>query len=72
MVVGRPSDWWVLDLGADPTPGDPVSVRSLSRQWDRVADDAEAAERGVRSLASDGAALSWVGAAGEVFRAAIG
>ena len=68
----RPSDWWVLDLGSDPTPGDPVVVAGLVRAWDRVADDAQAAERGVRSVAADGAVLSWLGAAGAVFKDAIG
>ena len=70
--MSRPLDWWVLDLGSDPTPGDPVVVAGLVRAWDRVADDAQAAERGVRSVAADGAVLSWLGAAGAVFKDAIG
>ena len=70
--MSRPVDWWVLDLGADPTPGDPATITGLARDFDKVADDAETAERGVRSLASDGSVLSWLGAAGEVFQAAIG
>jgi hypothetical protein len=64
--VGRPSDWFVLDLEGDPTPGDPVVVSGLAGVWSGFADEVEAAERGLRSLAGDGAVLRWLGAAGAV------
>lgn len=67
----RPTDWDVLDLSGDPTPGSPWGVRSLSARLGSVGDDAGDAERGVRSLAGDQAVLTWVGAAGDVFRGAI-
>jgi hypothetical protein len=69
--MSRPSDWWILDLGRDPTPGDPGDIRSLARQVRLVAQDARRAERDVRSLAGDGAVTTWLGLAGEVFRGAL-
>ncbi len=67
----RPTDWHVLDMSRDPTPGDPSDVRTLAWQVGRVAEDAEQAERAVRGLAGDGAVLSWIGASAEVFRGAL-
>lgn len=69
--MSRPTGWHVLDMGEDPTPGDPYRVRVLARSAGRMADDAADAHAAVRSLASDGAVLSWVGLAGDVFRGAI-
>ncbi len=66
--MSRPSDWWVLDLGEDPTPGDPAAVRGMGRSWGLLADDAEFAEQRIRSLLGDGAVGAWVGEAGEAFR----
>jgi hypothetical protein len=60
----RPGDWQVLDLDRDPTPGEPFAVRSLAARVLDLGQDAAAAERDVRSLAGDGAVLSWVGLAG--------
>jgi hypothetical protein len=53
--MSRPSDWWVLDLGEDPTPGEPSAVRSMARSWGSLADDAEFAESRIRSLMGVGA-----------------
>ncbi|WP_240977896.1 DNA/RNA non-specific endonuclease [Knoellia koreensis] len=64
----RPSDWWVLDLGSDPTPGDPVTIRSMARSWGGLADDAEYAEGKLRALIGDEAIGKWVGEAGDAFR----
>jgi A nuclease of the HNH/ENDO VII superfamily with conserved WHH len=69
--MARPTDWDVLDLGEDPTPGSPDRVRLMARQTGDVGDDAADCERGIRSLAGDQAVLSWVGLAGDVFRGAI-
>jgi uncharacterized protein YukE len=60
-----------LDLPGDPTPGDPGRVRVLARSAGRMAEDAEDAHRAVRGLAGDGAVLTWLGAAGDVFRGAL-
>ena len=67
----RPTGWDVLDLDSDPTPGDPWQIRSLVRSATAMAEDAAKAHSAVRSLASDGAVLAWVGLAGEVFQGAI-
>ncbi len=69
--MSRPHDWHVLDLPDDPTPGEPYSIRALARSAGTVADDAQQAHSAVRALAGDGAVLSWIGAAGEVFRGAL-
>ncbi len=64
----RPSDWWVLDLEGDPTPGSPGAVRRMARTWSRVAEDAAWAERRVRQLMGDEALGRWIGEAGDAFR----
>ena len=56
--MSRPSDWWVVDLSSDPTPGDPVLVQGLARRVQLVADDAGQAQRAVLGLAGDGAVTS--------------
>jgi hypothetical protein len=71
-VVNRPSDWHVIGLDADPTPGDPFRVRELSRKLRELAADAEFAAGEVRRLSSADGALSWVGEAGAVFAAEVG
>lgn len=43
MVRPAPSEWEVLDLSDDPTPGDPEILRKLAAEYDSIADDAEAA-----------------------------
>ena len=68
----RPSDWWVLDLEGDPTPGSPAAVRRMARTWATVAQDAAWAERRVRQLMGDEALGKWIGEAGEAFRAKTG
>jgi len=70
--MGRPTDWHVLDLHEDPTPGDVQRIRELVRRTRTIADSAEGAARNVRSLAGDQATMSWIGAAGDVFKEAIG
>ena len=67
----RPADWYVLDLPGDPVPGDPGSVGVLAHRVQRVAEDAERAEREVLGLAGDGAVITWLGLAAEVFRDAL-
>jgi hypothetical protein len=70
--MARPTDWHVLDLHEDPTPGDVQRIRELARRTRTIADNADGAARNVRSLAGDQATMSWIGAAGEVFKDAIG
>lgn len=69
--MSRPTDWHVLDLSDDPTPGSPYDIRSLVRRVQQVSDDAGVAERDVRGLAGDDAVMSWIGLAADVFQGAI-
>lgn len=66
--MSRPTDWHVLDLDHDPTPGEPATVRRMARAWDRIADDAEYAETQIRRLSGDEAVGKWIGEAGDAFR----
>lgn len=70
--MSRPTDWWVLDLSSDPTPGDPERIRLLSTRLTSIGDGAGTLGRQVRGLAADTAILTWIGAAGDAFRPAIG
>jgi hypothetical protein len=66
--MARPTDWWVLDLEGDPTPGSPAAVRRMARTWSVVADDAAWGERRLRQLMGDEALGRWIGEAGDAFR----
>lgn len=68
----RPSDWWVLDLPSDPTPGEVGQIGRLAARLTTIGDDAEYLSHQVRALAADNAVLTWIGAAGDAFRPAIG
>jgi hypothetical protein len=70
--MARPTDWHVLDLSADPVPGDPWRVKDLGGRLRNLADDAENAARNVRGLVGDHAAMNWIGAAGDAFKEHIG
>ena len=70
--MARPSDWWVLDLEADPTPGDPDRVELLADRFLDFAEISERAYRSVTSLAGDSAIMSWVGLSGDAFREQFG
>ena len=76
-AVNRPVDWHVLDLpgdpiDGDPAPGQPWQVQDRARAATLMGEDAARAERDVRGLAGDQAVLTWIGAAGDVFRGALG
>jgi hypothetical protein len=66
--VTRPSDWWVLDLDGDPTPGSGSAVRVMARSWAGLAEDAEYAKGRIAALLGDGVVGAWIGEAGEAFR----
>ena len=66
--MSRPSDWYVLDLDGDPTPGDPQNVETLATRFLDFADVAERSYRQVTSMAGDSAVMSWVGQSGDAFR----
>ncbi|NEA55216.1 hypothetical protein G3I60_13920 [Streptomyces sp. SID13666] len=64
----RPTDWHLLDLDGDPTPGDPDRVKTLATRLDDFADDVEGALRQVKGLQSEDAILQWAGLSAEAFR----
>lgn len=66
--MGRPADWYALDLDKDPVPGDPYEVKTLARTLGDFADDVATALRSIRGLAGDTALLDWVGLSGDAFR----
>jgi uncharacterized protein YukE len=68
----RPTDWWVLDLDGDPTPGDPARLRQLASRFHDFAETAHKAKLAVESLQGDGAILAWIGQSGDAFREQFG
>ncbi|MFC8199363.1 RHS repeat-associated core domain-containing protein [Streptomyces sp. NPDC057298] len=68
MAGYRPTDWHVLDLEKDPTPGDPVRVKSLAKSLHDFADDVQDALRLVKGMAEEDAVLKWVGKTADVFQ----
>lgn len=64
----RPSDWYLVDLDADPTPGDPAGIRQLAQKYADIAYTAAHAATIVRGMRSSHETLAWVGDAGTVFR----
>ncbi|MFJ8191318.1 RHS repeat-associated core domain-containing protein [Streptomyces sp. NPDC096094] len=68
MVGHRPSDWHVLDLDKDPTPGDPQRVRTLAKTLHDFADDVSEALRLVKGMAGEGTLAEWAGKSATVFK----
>lgn len=68
MAGHRPTDWHVLDLDKDPTPGDPQRVRTLAKQLHDFADDVSDALRLVKGMAGEGTLLEWAGKSADVFK----
>ncbi|MFF8230523.1 RHS repeat-associated core domain-containing protein [Streptomyces caelestis] len=68
MAGHRPSDWHVLDLDKDPTPGDPQRVRTLAKHLHDFADDVSEALRLVKGMAGEGTLLEWAGKSADVFK----
>ncbi|MEV5977086.1 DUF6531 domain-containing protein [Streptomyces sp. NPDC052114] len=63
----RPSDWHVLDLDKDPTPGDPQRVRKLAGSLHDFADDVGKVLRDIKGMAGEDAILQWAGQTAEAF-----
>ncbi|WP_232303642.1 DUF6531 domain-containing protein [Pseudofrankia sp. DC12] len=55
------SDWQVLGLDADPTPGDPAAVQALATRLGRDATTADDGTRRLRSVAAGGGDLAMRG-----------
>ncbi|CAL9560519.1 DUF6531 domain-containing protein [Streptomyces sp. enrichment culture] len=68
MVGHRPSDWHVLDLDKDPTPGDPQRVRTLAKTLQDFADDVSEALRLVKGMAGESTLAEWAGKSAAVFK----
>lgn len=68
MAGNRPSDWHVLDLERDPTPGDPDRVRLLSKNLLDFADDVGDALRLIKGMADEEAVLQWAGKSAKAFQ----
>ncbi|MGQ4468732.1 DUF6531 domain-containing protein [Streptomyces violaceoruber] len=68
MVGHRPSDWHVLDLQKDPTPGDPQRVRTLAKTLHDFADDVSEALRLVKGMAGESTLAEWAGKSATVFK----
>ncbi|MFI6495042.1 DUF6531 domain-containing protein [Streptomyces sp. NPDC050564] len=63
----RPTDWHVLDLEKDPTPGDPDRVRHLAKNLHDFADDVSDALRAIKGMADEDAVLQWAGKSAKAF-----
>lgn len=70
--MARPSDWWVLDLDADPAPGSPERVEQLSERLLSFAEKARTAQRAVAAMDDDDAASALLGISAERFREQFG
>ncbi|MEV6754061.1 DUF6531 domain-containing protein [Streptomyces sp. NPDC051214] len=69
MAGNRPTDWHVLDLDKDPTPGDPDRVRNLAKNLHDFADDVSKVLRDIKGMAGEDAILTWAGKTAESFTA---
>ncbi|MFJ3665619.1 RHS repeat-associated core domain-containing protein [Streptomyces sp. NPDC090106] len=72
MAGHRPTDWYVLDLEKDPTPGDPDRVKRLAKTLHDFADDVSDALRLVKGMAGEDTLLEWAGKSAEVFKEEFG
>ncbi|MFG2312360.1 putative T7SS-secreted protein [Streptomyces sp. NPDC048566] len=66
-MSNRPTDWHILDLDHDPTPGDPQRVRTLAGSLHDFADDVSDILRDIKGLAHDDAVLKWAGKTADSF-----
>ncbi len=66
----RPTDWHILGLDQDPTPGDPQRIRKLAGTLHDFADDVADALRDLKGIAKEDEILSWAGKTAEVGPAA--
>ncbi|MFF2850487.1 RHS repeat-associated core domain-containing protein [Streptomyces sp. NPDC058001] len=68
MAAYRPTDWHVLDLDKDPTPGDPDRVRTLAKGLHDFADDVTEALRLIKGMAEEDTVLVWAGKSAKAFQ----
>uniref|UniRef100_UPI002AD51893 DUF6531 domain-containing protein n=1 Tax=Frankia sp. Cas3 TaxID=3073926 RepID=UPI002AD51893 len=65
------SDWGVLELEGDPTPGDPESVRAMAVRLRGQADLAESGTARLRTIAGSGGELAMAGNYASLFTEAL-
>lgn len=70
--MSRPSDWHLVDLGSDPTPGESWGVRSLAGAYGNIATIAGEVSSIVDAVNTTSQSGIWIGAAGDTFRSKIG
>jgi RHS repeat-associated core domain len=68
VAGNRPTDWHVLDLDKDPTPGDPDRVRHLAKNLHDFADDVSDALRLIKGMAAEDTVLQWAGKSAKAFQ----
>lgn len=66
--MSRPTDWHVVDLGSDPTPGDYWDVRALGTKYGEIAEVAGDVSRIVTAVQDTSGEGAWLGKAGDTFR----
>ncbi|ATL29712.1 putative T7SS-secreted protein [Streptomyces formicae] len=66
-MAHRPTDWHILDLDKDPTPGDPHRIRKLAGVLHDFADDVADALRDIKGIATEDEILSWAGKTADSF-----
>lgn len=67
--MSRPTDWHEVFGFGDPTPGDPVAIRRVARELDSIGDVADSARTRLLGLLGDNTVMTWIGQAGDAFRA---
>ncbi len=66
--MGRSSDWSVLGLSSDPTPGDPERIKRLAERLETFADDAAEALSTIRGMVESDSLATFVGLTADAFK----
>ncbi|MBB2975121.1 hypothetical protein FHX49_000662 [Microbacterium endophyticum] len=69
--MSRPTDWHLVDLGGDPTPGESWGVRALSGAYGNIASIAGEVSTIVDAITTTSRSGIWIGHAGDAFRTKI-
>ncbi len=69
--MSRPTDWHVVDLGGDPTPGESWGVRALLGAYGSIATTASEVSTIVEAINTISRSGIWIGQAGDAFRTKI-
>ncbi len=64
----RPTDWYLVDLGGDPTPGESWDVRALSGAYGNIATIASEVSTIIDAVNTTSQSGIWIGQAGDTFR----